>query len=418
MSEHPLDRTALLLQRDVFEGIARAVAIDALMRTRVRLTADPETMQTPGGQTAVIASFVVLAQMGLRVSLDIPDTETIGFQPPLERGPVREQLAGLATRLVQPCGVSGDQEELVVAIGAGPGGRDAIRVTGTDWSATVRRGGQGAAWTGSLPFGGVLAAVPVGAVALARVVQRLEAELGVAAPATFRRVPLPADVMLPPLPTTVRDVGDIDVISAGAITNAALFALLRWPAIRGRLRVFDADVAEITNLNRYLLLDRRAVGIAKVRWLERLDTGDLDISGIAQRFDACPAQLPLASRVLVGVDHIPSRWLVQGAAAGWVHVAATSHFEVMSSGHEHGEPCAGCAHPRDADPDDGEIPTISFVSLLAGTLQAYSLLSHVAGKRVPNWFCWPMNLGGPAGMQPIDPGPNRACPLRCPASLA
>jgi len=417
LSEHPLDRTVLLLQRDVFGEMTRDVAIEALMGTRVRLTADPDTMRSPAGQTAVIASFITLAQMGLRVVLDVPDAPVIGRQPPFDGGSVGEQLEGLATRLVQPCASGDARPDLVVAIGASPGGQDAVRVTGTDWAAALRRGGQGIPWTGTLPFGAALAAVSVGAVALRCVVQRLEAELGIAAPIVFRHVPLPMEMALPPVLSGSLDVGDVDVISAGAITNAALFVLLRVPGIRGLMRVFDADIAELPNLNRYPLLDRRQIGAAKARSLERFGHDGMTIASVEERFDATAEQLPLAPRVLVGVDHIPSRWKAQAVVTGWLHVAATSHFEVMSTAHEQGGPCAGCAHSRD-DEDDGDIPTISFVSLLAGTLQAHALLSHAAGTPVPSWFSWPLNLGGRSGLERLDPGPSRECPVGCQASLA
>src|SRR5215470_8454750 len=60
--------------------------------------------------------------------------------------------------------------------------------------------------------------------------------------------------------------------------------------------------------------------------------------------------IQLESRIVVGVDDIPSRWAVQREAPGWVGVAGTSHFSISSSSHGVGEPCSGCLHPVD-DPD-------------------------------------------------------------------
>lgn len=137
-------------------------------------------------------------------------------------------------------------------------------------------------------------------------------------------------------------------------------------------------------------------------------------SGVNARFGPdCDVQL--AERVLVGVDDISARHDVQRAATGWLHVGGTTHFEVMSSVHQPDAPCVGCLHPPARFAQIGEIPTISFVSELAGTLQAYSLLASTAGVAVPGFYCWANNVGGASGVVPFVPHANPRCALRCEA---
>jgi molybdopterin/thiamine biosynthesis adenylyltransferase len=212
----------------------------------------------------------------------------------------------------------------------------------------------------------------------------------------------------------------VDVISAGAITNAALFALSRWTDIQGQLRVIDKDFGEESNLNRYAMLRRRDLGTAKAQVLARSSTGALTIEPVEERYteEALLTIGDLASRVLVGVDHIPSRWLAARHAPGWICVAGTTHFEVVVSEHGPQGPCAGCLHPRD-DPGNADIPTVSFVSQLAGYLQAYRLIGNALGvARSSPTLAAPFNLGAPRAMMSIGIAPRPDCPVGCPASQA
>jgi hypothetical protein len=49
---------------------------------------------------------------------------------------------------------------------------------------------------------------------------------------------------------------------------------------------------------------------------------------------------PLAPSVVVGVDDIKSRWLVQSFQPEWLVVGATAHFLVIVSEHMKDMPCA------------------------------------------------------------------------------
>ena len=55
-------------------------------------------------------------------------------------------------------------------------------------------------------------------------------------------------------------LGAVDVISGGTITNAALYALLRMPAVSAAMRVIEPDLLNLPNLNRYALARRLMIG--------------------------------------------------------------------------------------------------------------------------------------------------------------
>jgi ThiF family len=413
LPEHPLARTLLLLELDAFPGLEQEVAVNCLMNTCIKLVADEASLATAGGQTALVASFISLAQMGLKVTLDVPDVPILGVQPPLVGATIRSALTSHAGQLIQPC-ADNPEHELALAIGSADPGERGYCLT-SDGSTTAATMGRGTTpWQADDAVSGTMAGVLAGAAALPVVIRQLERDLDRRAPAQFRTVHERIVVSLPPITPGGHEIGDTDVISAGAITNATLFVLLRSDA-KGKLRVFDDDRFEITSLNRYALARRSDIGRRKVERLEELSSPALDIVGVASRYPA-PGVDRAASRVLVGADNLAARRDAQRIEPAWLHVGGTTHFEVISSAHPQGEPCAACVHPAEDAANPGDIPTISFVSMLAGALQAHALLMHAGGQPMAGYYCWATNLGGRSAFAPFSPAPNPRCPLRCPAS--
>jgi hypothetical protein len=413
VSEHPLSRTADLIALDAFPGLGSQECIETLTGVRIRLAADSTSLLNAGGQTALAAAFLSLAQMGFRITLDFPDVPLIGRQPPLEGATIRSAVEAHAEQLVQPC-VDDREHDLTIGIGAIDPGHGGYSVSPGEPGTQAVRGSRGVPWRSPDPIAATMAGVLAAAVALPIALRRLESSFGLKAPSHLRTQPDQITVAFPALPGLRLDIGDVDVVSAGAITNACLFVLLRSDVI-GSLRVFDDDRFEVTNLNRYALLRRPDLGRPKVDRLRDFTTARLSIAGTAARYPS-PSQSQPASRVLVGADNLKARRGAQLLEPRWLHVAGTTHFEVISSSHEPGRACAGCVHPRDDAAEDEVIPTISYVSMLAGVLQAQALLESAASRRPVNYYCWANNLGGPSGIWPFDPKPNPACPLRCQAS--
>jgi hypothetical protein len=214
-------------------------------------------------------------------------------------------------------------------------------------------------------------------------------------------------------------LGRVDSISAGALATAALYLLLRLPGLEMEFRMIDHDLGAISNLNRYLLLRASILGVPKVEALERYATDALAIEGVALRFDRTTLHEigPLAPRVVVGVDDIAARWLVQEVAEGWVGVAASSHFEAVVSEHNPDSPCVSCLHPYDEPGLGEEIPTISFVSALTGFFLAYRLIRSGAEAANPSQtLMYPFNLSGSRPVWDLALSPHPACKVGCAAS--
>ena len=404
--EHALDRTARLINMDLFAGKASAEQIiDGLLGTTIRLRADAANLSSANGQTALCALFAQIAMIGIGIDLDIPETPLLVPQPPLRGDELRAALLDYASDLIpgMRCGSGLGDSDLSFTLGdSTTAGTHALRVTGTDWSCAVGPAVQipPHRWDGDWPLGALLAAVAAAPEALRAALQRIAASTGHQLSAEFDSRPgrpVRLDLFDRAVPRTPLDLGRVDVISGGAITNATIYALLRVPGLSAALRVIEPETVDLTNLNRYPLARRSDENQPKIRVLEGYSRGSITISGKKARFDdSWPTLLgSLAPRVLVGADQIPVRWAVQQAAPRWLQVSGTSHFFAMASSHHPDGPCAGCAHPVNENGNE-PIPTISFVSLWAGTLQALDLLNEASGRPNAGYYtmCYPFGLSG------------------------
>jgi hypothetical protein len=223
------------------------------------------------------------------------------------------------------------------------------------------------------------------------------------------------------LPEGEVDFGQVDLISAGAISQATLYAVMRFPRVQMRGRIFDDDLTGASNLNRNMLSVVTDVGTPKVQVVTRCCGPKLQFDPVPNRFIGNSFEVrELAPRVLVGVDDIPSRWDVQRHAPGWVAVSGTSHFSVSSSAHSPGEPCSGCLHPVDDPAGANPIPTVSFVSFWAGLAMAVRLLrealvSPYSTDRQHLWLT-PLRMDQPRAAMWLPVAPRRDCPVHCMAS--
>jgi molybdopterin/thiamine biosynthesis adenylyltransferase len=425
-----LARTVLLIKRDIFPGLDDEQIADGLAAMTVRIVADARNLATPSAQTLVVASAICVAQSGAGVVLDLPDVALVAPQPPLAAtgaglvGALEAHLAELPSSAVTRPRATAD---VVVLVGdtPGPGGAvlhagHVVRVTGDSWSTRLLAAPEPVSpWEGDQPFGAMLAACVIGAEAFRAAMRKLAVVHDVT-PLTGVRLDRAERVELAVAPIGSRPVlgGRVDFVSAGAITNSAVFTLSRVPTLATAARIFDDDNVQISNLNRYPMLTTRELDAVKVEALAGQVPASWSVKAVPVRLgpSTIDGVAPLSRNTLIGVDDIPSRWLVQRHAPGWVCVAATSHFEVVVSEHEPGGPCAGCMHPHD-DPDDELIPTVAFVSMLAGTLQAHRLVARLAGDAArPPMVAWALGLDREHGLLTLGQSPRADCPVRCDAS--
>lgn len=145
--------------------------------------------------------------------------------------------------------------------------------------------------------------------------------------------------------------------------------------------MIENTTSDYSNLNRYVLLRRSAVSEAKAETLRTFESDGFALRTAHVRYDERSAVglAPLSARVLVGADHIPTRWLVQQMKPSWLGVGATAHWNAMASFHEEGFACAYCLHPRDDDDNQALIPTVAFVSFWSGLLLTPYLIRSASG---------------------------------------
>jgi hypothetical protein len=429
MSEYEaLARTAQLLNVDFFGGRAdEAAIVDELRATTIKIVADKRNLSSVPGQTATVALVQLLEMMGMNTDLAFPDVDLIAPQPPLKGASLRTGLERYAENLIPGRSTTSNLRppDVTFVIGdTAHDGKDAIRVCGEAWRGVVGPAAsvKPTAFSGDWPLGAIAAAGAAAPEALRRILPRMAASLGLDLPHRTHRFETrqtQIDLTLRGLAAEPIDLGPVDFVSGGAITTAALWFLLRIPALVAQLRVIEPDSLELSNLNRYPLALRSLVGLGKAHTLAGSATHAIEITACPYRFDADHREQigALAPRVSVGVDDIPSRWAVQCEWPEWLCVGATSHLEVRVSAHAWPGPCAGCAHPSDEE-IIGEIPTISFVSYWAGVLQARELLAAAAGisPTAPIYWCSPFGLANEYGLTPWALAPRRTCPVACPAS--
>lgn len=425
-SDDQLARTVLLMQNDL--GVADDQTVRrALQSPVITLVADAKTIRTFPGQVAVSTSAILAARSGHQVFIDTPDAPLLGDQASLAGKTFHEALDAIGTQIVDSAriaiGCSLLPADIAFVFGDGNAGigtrADLIYSVGcSDWAGSLRKWGRQASWSASAwPMGAMAAATLVGAESF-KVAGRALLPHATSNRAHYRELFEPAkeaDFQLAPAGTpTVSDLGEFDLISGGAVSNAFLYAMLRLPGIAGRCRVFEGDISEHSNRNRNMLLTPAYVGRPKGDLFRETVPG---INCVPMRRHFTKSDLPsLASRVVVGVDDILVRWDLAEARSEWMGVGATTHFGAMASVHYPYAACAACLHPRN-EQVEGHTPTVAFVSFMAGLMVAADYIRDLGGAEVRlashHRFVVPLQMDG-AWEDKVVPIPN--CPARCPAS--
>lgn len=364
-----LDRTLRLLGEMVDAGAGEISASLANCRVLVRC-AEPFDAPTQ----AALATIVTLAvRSGLQLHLDLPEASTT--TPLLEPGLVSEGLVHLGEAVVPGSVITTpiDSPDLQIAIGASAR-PTACRTLHLGVPGQVASfAGQPVAWTPLDPIGAIAAAGLAAGEAVRHAIRRLP-PAAVWAEDILRPVDS-ASFTVPALPGGWINLGAIDVISAGAITDAAMWTLRARGEILGHGRVFDDGRYDLTNLNRYVELDRGAAEreVLKAEQLARSTPSGLALEPITRRFDLSDVA-GAAPTIMVGADDVGVRWLAQRASPTWLGIGATSHNEARVTEHRPDGPCAGCAHPYLGIAPSQPIPTCAPVSFWAGFVLALRLL--------------------------------------------
>lgn len=426
-----LSRTILLCRDYVPASFSDEEILRCLQSVRVLCVSDLGNLSSHAGQVGIITLVSLLSRMGVQVFLSIPDAALLYLPAPLSGASVVEALVSSSGKLIPGASVirsCGGDVDLIFALGdsrIGNGQAPAWHLTGSNWVGALALEGETVPqrFIGEWPIGAMVSAALAASEAFKFAMRRMPIE-GPFARDLFdvcRSCSCQFDATA--IPKKGVDLGHVDIISAGAISQAALYVLMRLPRVQLSTRIFDEDATEPSNLNRNMLSLMDDVGVKKVTVVERRCNPRLVVQGISERFPGrSPESQDLAARVVVGVDHIPSRWEVQRRARGWLVVGATSHFNVSSSSHAPNEPCCGCLHPFDEPPAQAAtmIPTVSFVSFWAGLLTAVRLIRECLGKRCPPkrqqlWLS-PLRMDRPLAAWWMPVPPTKNCPVQCPCS--
>ena len=421
-----LNRTILLCRDYVVDAVSDEEICQCFQSRKVLCVSDLRNLSSHSGQTALVTLVSLLSRMGMQVTLSIPEVALLSPQPPLLGQGVLESLIASGETLVTGATVrcaSDFNPEMIFVLGdteIDSSHTVSWRLCGSDWhgALSMEETAGSQRWVAEWPVGSMVSAALAANEAFKFVMRCLPLrdqaaqvffEPSQSCDWNFGSVPLPeGDV----------DLGEVDLISAGAITQATLYAVMRFPRVQMRGRIFDDDLTGASNLNRNMLSLVEDVGTSKVRVVARRCGTNLQIDPIPNRFIGNGLEVrELARRVLVGVDDIPSRWEVQRHAPGWVAVSGTSHFSVSSSAHGPGEPCCGCLHPIDDPAGANPIPTVSFVSFWAGLATAVRLLREALASpysldRQHLWLT-PLRMDQPHAAMWLPVASRRDCPVRC-----
>jgi hypothetical protein len=425
--EEQLSRTIALFKTE-FDIADESVIVSQLTRLKVALVAGDEVMKTRAGQVALLTAAMLMARSGHQIYINVFDAPLVGYQPPFDGRTIYEAVSNLRGRLITGSDISiGFPVQPDVAFDIG--GQSSIppftarKTISVGWSAWA---GEISEWPWKplttehdWPIGAMAAAVLVAAEAVKFAARLLAPVSG--HPSYIRDLFAPsrrAELRLAPEQTPrVSALGAFDVISAGAVSNAAVYALLRLPDVTGSARAFDKDWSDQSNLNRNMLLIGPFDGLLKVELLAHFGRG-IRIKPVRRHFQKKDLE-NLADNVLVGVDDVPTRWLLAGARPNWMGVGATTDFGAMGSAHYPYSACAACLHPHNEDAP-GPTPTIAFVSFLAGLTVATDFLLELSRSTAclssRHRLIFPLRCDRAEGTYSAPVSSRVDCPARCPSS--
>jgi molybdopterin/thiamine biosynthesis adenylyltransferase len=271
-------------------------------------------------------------------------------------GQKREAAAELARQINPNIEIATGDANIAIAIGSGERMiADTTIFAGCDgWKAQVGTEGPFATGEGANPFGAGVAACLAAAnvfraVFLANAPTSLDSSAEICA---LHFAEGSEDVSLHGV-----DIGDAVLVGAGAIGQAALWALSRTSAV-GRLHVIDPELVELGNLQRYVLATPDSEGRPKTALLPESQRSGLDYVGHQQSWEQfCQASGYEWERVLVGVDSAAARRAVQASLPRWIANAWTQPEDLGVSVHPWTEcgACLSCLYlPASKTPNEDE----------------------------------------------------------------
>jgi hypothetical protein len=348
----------LVAASQVVAGFDRAAFEARVGRVRVALAWGPDAADGSVGQALLDLSVRLLARFYPAIRLE--------GRP----GPLREQLEELALAINPRINLAGrGVVDGGIAVGAARPSFDRIIYAGADdWTAEVGTLSQRAIGGYEYPFGAG-AAASIAAANLFRMLllpdPRLDRETRLAVPPLVG-----ADAGL-----TLRSSSSSQaaLIGAGAIGNATAWALARTPSA-GQLTIVDHETIELSNLQRYVLAERRDEEARKTDVAVRVFVGSTVATPFPDDLRAfVEARGHAADSMLLALDSAADRRAAQASLPRWIANAWTQPNDVGVSVHPSfgsGGACVACLYlPSGVVPNED--------ALVADALMIPELLADV-----------------------------------------
>jgi len=207
----------------------------------------------------------------------------------------------------------------------------------------------------------------------------------------------PTAATLPDLPPDIA-LGRVHLVGAGAVGQAALYALARISAT-GTITVVDPEDIELSNLQRYVLTTDADVGIAKCEIAERtMRKSRIDVVSVRSTWSQDLPGVQGAEVICAAVDSEETRIAIQAALPRRVYNAWTQPGDIGWSRHERFglDPCAACLYwPMSRRP--------SYSELVARAIHQHEL-------RVLAYLIHKIPVGAPLRVEQIPKLPQMSAP--------
>src|SRR5438445_7234751 len=265
-----LTGTILLCRDYLADGVSEDEICQAFQGCQVLCVSDLRNLSSYSGQTALVTLVSLVSRMRVQVSVDIPEVSMISPQPPFSGSFLRRSLLASSERLITGATIRASAHinaEMTFVLGdsqVNDSHSRLSRLTGTEWSGALASEGRAQAWTTRWPIGSMISAALAAGEVFKFVMRKLPVreegktlfEPSICSEWDFGSIPAPIQGI---------DLGEVDIISAGAICQSALYALVRIPNVHMHGRIFDDDVTAPSNLNRNMLTLMIDVGLPKVK---------------------------------------------------------------------------------------------------------------------------------------------------------
>jgi hypothetical protein len=225
-----LDRTILLCRDYVENSLSDDAIAESFRSLRILCVADERNLSSHSGQTCLTTLVALLSRMGIQVALAIPEISMILPQPPFVRASLRESLLASSNTLMTGAAVqlhdAAQTPDLVFVFGDSEVGNNTYpptwRLSGGDWHGAIAQETTCSApgWTTHWPIGAMVSAALGACEAFKHAVRRLplrnEGDQVFFEPSSACNW----DFGFVATPEGGLDLGQIDIVSAGAISQA------------------------------------------------------------------------------------------------------------------------------------------------------------------------------------------------------